>query len=602
MTVRFIGAFVARLWIDSGTGVSLCRVWHGTDFTKILGPLLAILKHKALFLFAMVLRAGYLAVALKLQEAASDLSAQDVRTRLSDAINDAHRGTNTWAYYIDHFGDGESGDVIYSCDGDTMRCPYAISGGGASAAVCTLDMESAEDVVPRTIYEPEADEADHYAAMEEALKKEKLYAELPVYERFISKPERDKASSSDFAGKGKSFPILKPEDVSAAAHSLGRAGSGNLGPSGIKARIIAIAKRKGWSSKLPKAWQGGGDEKKESAQASQSTGPLKLIESASCLETIILREAKADYEIKLIAPGKGSSAFYPAEVLKRDGPQVFKASTHVYLNHPTAAEEAARPEGDVTNLAGVLTTGAIYHESHAKGPGLYARMKVFADHAQMVEEKAAHVGMSIRASGIAEAGGQLKEGLPVLKQLTGAESVDVVTKAGAGGMILSEAAKPQIPIQEAAMDATEVNKLIESAVKAAQAPLLERALRGDAREAAAKILAPLALIEKGKARVIDTLLSRELPMKDGALDLVKFTEAVNAEAKAEGAYVAELSSSGQVRGMGITQPPQVLTEDARKLQEAEAQRFAADTENVFSRLTNGNKTAAKNIAAREVAA
>ena len=39
-------------------------------------------------------------------------------------------------------------------------------------------------------------------------------------------------------------------------------------------------------------------------------------------------------------------------------------------------------------------------------------MKVFADHAQMVEEKAAHVGMSIRASGIAEAG-KTRDGVPV---------------------------------------------------------------------------------------------------------------------------------------------------------------------------------------------
>jgi hypothetical protein len=181
------------------------------------------------------------------------------------------------------------------------------------------------------------------------------------------------------------------------------------------------------------------EAKKESAKT--TVGTLALVESASTLETIVLKEAKADYGIKLIAPGKGSSAFYPKEVLERDGPKVFKAGTHVYLNHPTAAEEASRPEGDVKNLAGVLTTSAVYNEAGASGPGLYARMKVFADHAQTVEEKAPHVGMSIRASGIAESG-KSKDGLPVLKELTSAESVDVVTKAGAGGMILQEGARP----------------------------------------------------------------------------------------------------------------------------------------------------------------
>ena len=101
----------------------------------------------------------------------------------------------------------------------------------------------------------------------------------------------------------------------------------------------------------------------------------------------------------------------------------------MYLNHPTAAEESAPPEGDVKNLAGVLTGNAYYLESHAKGPGLYGRMKVFADHRQLVEEKAAHVGMSIRAAVWREANKQ-HDGLPILKELTSAESVDVVTRSG----------------------------------------------------------------------------------------------------------------------------------------------------------------------------
>ncbi len=118
------------------------------------------------------LRAGYIALALRLQEAADagdSLSAGDVRSRLSDAINDAHRGSGKYAYYVDHFGDAESGDVIYSCDGDTMRAPYEIT-DTPGAAKCTIDMDNAEDVMPRTIYEPEADEDEAYAAMEEALK------------------------------------------------------------------------------------------------------------------------------------------------------------------------------------------------------------------------------------------------------------------------------------------------------------------------------------------------------------------------------------------------------------------------------------------------
>lgn len=311
----------------------------------------------------------------------------------------------------------------------------------------------------------------------------------------------------------------------------------------------------------------------ESAIVPRETG-LKLTESAATTEVIKLQEARADYEIKLIAPGKGSSAFYPAEVLKRDGPTVFKSGTHVYLNHPTAAEESQRPEGDVANLAGVLTAGAVYHESHAKGPGLYGRMKVFADHATMVEEKAAHVGMSIRASGIAESG-KMRDGVPVLKELTGAESVDVVTRAGAGGMILTEAAKPaQQDLFESnkggasEMDEATVAKLVEAAVKAAlapviaqQVPLTERALRGDAREAATKILKDITLHESAKAMVIDSVLAN-IPQKDGNLDEAKFKEAVDAEAKRIGAVIAAATDSGRVSGRGAA--PVELSEAEQK--------------------------------------
>ena len=314
----------------------------------------------------------------------------------------------------------------------------------------------------------------------------------------------------------------------------------------------------------------------ESANVSRETTSLKLTESAETTELIVLREARADYEIKLIAPGKGSSAFYPSEVLKRDGPKVFTAGTHVYLNHPTAAEESQRPEGDVANLAGVLTTTAVYHENHAKGPGLYGRMKVFADHAQLVEEKAAHVGMSIRASGIAEAG-RTKDGVPVLKQLTGAESVDVVTKAGAGGMILTEAAKTEYQQAElfeskqevSDMDAAELATLKESLAAQAETnrKLLERAIRGDAREEAGRILAGISLHEAAKQLVVDSVL-RDIPQKDGALDTATFAESVNAEAKRVGAAFAAATGSGRVTGMG-TAPVEIKPEEAARRAAAE---------------------------------
>jgi hypothetical protein len=61
-------------------------------------------------------------------------------------------------------------------------------------------------------------------------------------------------------GKGKSFPIMKRRDMFAAVHAMGRAGSDNYGPDQLKANIIRIAKAKGLTSELPKAWQSGEDK------------------------------------------------------------------------------------------------------------------------------------------------------------------------------------------------------------------------------------------------------------------------------------------------------------------------------------------------------
>jgi hypothetical protein len=299
---------------------------------------------------------------------------------------------------------------------------------------------------------------------------------------------------------------------------------------------------------------------------------LSLVESAATIDPIVLREARADYEIKLIAPGKGSSAFYPAEVLKRDGPKVFKAGTHVYLNHPTRAEEAARPEGDVANLAGVLTTDAVYHEGHAKGPGLYGRMKVFADHGALVEEKAAHVGMSIRAAGIAESG-KKQDGLPVLKEFTHAESVDVVTRAGAGGMILTEAAKPQTQPTEVSMTEAEAKQLIE----AATAPLRTRALRGDAREEATRLLKDIELPAAAKTRITERAIANIPTTADGELDTTKLRECIVAEAKTEAEYLAQVLPAG-VRGMGVgtVAPPAPKPEDIAAREAARKNEFESD--------------------------
>jgi hypothetical protein len=175
--------------------------------------------------------------------------------------------------------------------------------------------------------------------------------------------------SSDFAGSGKSFPIERSSDIMAAVHSIGRGVAGGQSAGSIKSKIIAIAKRKGWTKSLPKAWQKG-----DSSEGStwKPDGVL-LVEGATFLEEPVLKEAAtADYPIKLMSPGRGSSGYYPADVLKKAAEsKVFKAGTQMFWNHDTDAEESARPEGDLNRLAAVTTSDAQWNESGVDGPGLY---------------------------------------------------------------------------------------------------------------------------------------------------------------------------------------------------------------------------------------
>jgi hypothetical protein len=94
--------------------------------------------------------------------------------------------------------------------------------------------------------------------------------------RDIPQAERDAMDAADFAGKDRSFPINRPEDVAAAASSLGRAGDDNYGSDELKARIIAIAKRKGpaYVAQLPDAWRDGAEDSDSGSAPSARSGQL----------------------------------------------------------------------------------------------------------------------------------------------------------------------------------------------------------------------------------------------------------------------------------------------------------------------------------------
>jgi phage I-like protein len=84
-----------------------------------------------------------------------------------------------------------------------------------------------------------------------------MYETKVLEAREIPESTRKHMPEGDFAGKGRSFPIETPEDVHAAAQSIGRAGADNHDADTLKSNIQRIAKRKGpeFEAKLPEAWK-----------------------------------------------------------------------------------------------------------------------------------------------------------------------------------------------------------------------------------------------------------------------------------------------------------------------------------------------------------
>lgn len=521
-------------------------------------------------------------VAKGLQEAL-ELSHTDIASTLSDELRDMFPGT--WAYVCAVYGDAEDGDVVYCVNNDCKRAPYEI-GDVNGKRTCAIDDSQAVDVIGRMVWDEEAEEEDQYANMGEAERGQK-YAErfpgskdwaAPIAERFISKTERDAMDPEDFAGKGKSFPIKNPSDIAAAVKSIGRAGSDNLGPSGIKKRIIAIAKRKGWEKHLPKSWQSG-DATESNREASQVDADLTG-------DIIPLREGAVGQDgtilMKVIQPGWGSSGYYSKELLKRDAAKAFPKGTKSFWNHQTDAEEAARPEGDLRDLASVTTADAYWDEKGPDGAAVYAKGHAFEAFRQPIDDLAKHIGVSIRATGKAREGKAEGRTGPIIEELTRGISIDYVTAPGAGGKVLQlfEAARQRQTKQESQEMTPEE---LKAAIKEQSAALITEAMKplqientrlkqqlnmitgpNLVREA----LATIGLPDAAKARIIERL-APNVPMTEaGAVDTAKLKTLVETEATAEAAYLRSMGV-GQVQGLGVSVTTAPLTE-------ADKTRLAAD--------------------------
>ena len=187
------------------------------------------------------------------------------------------------------------------------------------------------------------------------------------------------------------------------------------------------------------------------------------------------------YKVRLIEGDRlGSTGYYPAATLLRDGPKIFKKGTPMYLNHLTAAERAVRPNGNIEQYAGELAEDAYYEND-----GLYADIEVFEHHRPMIKSLKDKIGISIRARGMTVLETINGQSVPVFKELNLARSADFVVKAGAGGKIV-ETLEESLENSETDSEAQEGSQNMDEVLQELKAMRTEFGTRFTAIEEAAK--------------------------------------------------------------------------------------------------------------------
>jgi hypothetical protein len=301
--------------------------------------------------------------------------------------------------------------------------------------------------------------------------------------------------------------------------------------------------------------------------------------------------------VKIIDAGWGSSGYYSREVLQQAvNNRVYPAGLQMYWNHPSKSEEKERPERDLRDLAAVLTEDARWDEQGAKGPGIYARARVFGAYRDAVAEMGPYIGLSHYVWGESKPGEAEGQKGDIITRIVAARSVDFVTVPGRGGAIAEAFARARPPeptddqksagtsmtgepqkltLESLRKDHPEIIEAIRSEIendatrKEAQAQQekklaeTEKALE-EAKAEIARLKEAQLLVEaktfveaKVKAATIPDLtrsriieaLAKDPVVKDGKIDEPAYAAKIEAAIKAEAEYLAKLGA-GKVEGMG----------------------------------------------------
>jgi hypothetical protein len=151
-------------------------------------------------------------------------------------------------------------------------------------------------------------------------------------------------------------------------------------------------------------------------------------------------------------PGNlGDRHYYTAECIQTAASSGIFEGAPAYFNHPTSIEEQTRPERDVHQLAGWYSnvvakectdpelgkTVGLFADFHPRvgNDEVISLVRTCVEYAKLYPRKA-FAGLSIYASGDGEPDTIDGEQWNRVDRITAVESVDIVTKAGAGGAII----------------------------------------------------------------------------------------------------------------------------------------------------------------------
>jgi hypothetical protein len=133
--------------------------------------------------------------------------------------------------------------------------------------------------------------------------------------------------------------------------------------------------------------------------------------------------------IQLLSEGQGSSGYYSAELLERDGPGAFPAGTQIFFDHLTESEEIDRGGShSIKDLVGVTLTDATFNgDTNA----LLAEAKFFPSVSNFINDAAEFISLSIEASGKRNDDGLIESLIPHPYN-----AIAVVPRGGRDGKIL----------------------------------------------------------------------------------------------------------------------------------------------------------------------